>query len=359
MKYVVAQVHPVLCLNKQAFIDAIDTKVSSIIEETGPVDLIIFPEALGLWMCLMTPSTKLSQIFSRFLHKHQENVIKLTSIANQTDNQDYTDSAVVNLQFARPKDMSQYVSAASNANVLTSLSLLPEYQISAAEEPLKRSKWANKIAKIAEWVFMKVPLRFLAQYFRSEEMFQTYCDAFGTASKKYNLYIQGGSIIKREVGGVKNIAYTFDPEGNICCTQEKRHPIPFESMIGIKEGQGLQTWEIGDIKCGIAICADLNFEHDLVEELTLENCRFIASPSGGLVPSHIWKFDYEQDVKNAQEARAKECGVEIGRSYNAGDLLEGMLKFQGLSTIVNKSGLVSIVPEDKIFEEYNLVGELK
>lgn len=335
MKFVVAQVAPELCLTKELFYEKVDKKIANIIEQTGNVDLIILPEDLGLWMCLMEPTTFINKIFNKFLHKY--NPIVTLSEESFNYNQD---EILINLQFARPG------------------SILFDKNISTNEIIQKRSKIAKWFANFADWLFSKINLRFIAQYLRSNEITSTYKYTFSKIAKKYNIYIQAGSIYEKVIGGTKGIAYAFSPEGNIVCKQEKWNPIPFEGMLGIKNGSGYETFEVNGIKCGIAICADLNFKDNLVTKLASEGCKLISSPSGGIVPSHSWKFDYQVDVEEAQQARANENNVIIGRSYNAGDLLNGLLKFQGLSTIVEPNRLVSIVPEDKIVSEYNLIYEI-
>jgi len=233
------------------------------------------------------------------------------------------------------------------------LDVLDAYRIRGLSEP-KRSKFANWLADASDWLFSKIPLRFIAQYMRSSEMLDVYKEAFSKAALKYNVYIQAGSLFERVLNGTKNVAYTFGPNGAVICRQEKWHPIPFEGMLGILNGSGYQTFMVNGVLCGIAICNDLGFPNDLVAKLASEGCKFISGPSGGIVPSHMWKFDYKRDVEEYQQARANESGVVIGRSYNAGDLYGGLLKFQGLSTIVEPGRLVSMVPEEKIRDEYNL-----
>lgn len=344
MDFIVAQVSPVLCSTREKFISVIDEKISNIIKKEGDIDLIIFPEALGLWMSLMKPTTIFTSFFSKFLHTHKQNSVKILSKTEYNP-----DEIVANLQFAKPIDIKDNVSV---LGVLDEglFDCLDDYKI----KNNSRSKFENWLAKFSNFVFSKLPLKFIAQYMRSNEMLSVYKEAFSKAAKKYNVYIQAGSLFERVIGGTKNIAYTFDRDGQIVCRQEKWHPIPFEGMLGILNGSGYEIFSVDGIKCGIAICNDLGFANDLVAKLASEGCKLIAGPSGGIVPSHQWGFDYQKDVIEYQQARADECGVVVGRSYNAGDLLSGLLKFQGRSTIVEPGRLVAIVPENKIKEEYNL-----
>ena len=81
-------------------------------------------------------------------------------------------------------------------------------------------------------------------------------------------------------------------------------------------------------------------------------------PSGGMVPYHGWKWDFERDIKNAHWARSQEEDVVIVRPYNAGDLIPDALMFQGRSSVTtscNKtldgSGVLYLVPESDIAQE--------
>lgn len=343
MNFVVAQVSPVLCLNSKDFIQAIDGKIKEIINEYPGTDLILFPEALGLWMCMMQPTNWLSKIFSVFLHSHQHNAVRFLNVSNDIN----MDEFMANLQFAKPEK--PFIKKAETGL----LDAFPSYAIQS------KNSIANKLSNFANWVFSKVKLRFLAQWLRSKEMSKIYNTAFSLAAQKYNVYIQAGSIFERVPNGTKNVAYTFAPDGSEICRQEKWRPIPFEGMLGVIDGTGYQIFEVEGVKCGIAICSDLNHSHSLVEVLAQNGCELIAGPSGGIVPSHLWNFDYQRDIANAHLARANESNVMIGRAYNAGDLLGGILKFQGRSSIVEPNKLLKIVPKDKMLSSYNLDNEMK
>lgn len=343
MKFIVAQVAPQICLTKEDFIAVIDKKIKEITEQQE-IDMVLFPEALGLWLCLMEPKSKLSKIF---LHTHQQNTVKISNLNYDIDN---SDEIIANIQFAKPEKPNIEPSELSGKGLLD---CLPIYK-----DIVKTKSFQNKLGKFADWLFSKISLRFISQYLRSNEILTAYKEAFSLAAKKYNVYIQAGSIFERVIGGTKNVAYTFAPDGSIVCRQEKWHPIPFEGMLGIKAGNEYQTFEVAGVKCGIAICADLNYPNDIVDKLAKDGCKFIAGPSGGIVPSHGWNFDYKRDIEDCQQARANESGVIIGRPYNAGDLIGGILKFQGRSSIVKPGELVAIVPESKIKESYILRSEI-
>ena len=354
MKFLVAQVSPELCLTEKDFILAIDKKIFNITKDHDQIDLVFFPEALGLWLCMMEPTSWLSRIFSRFLHPHRANAVQMHKwIADDTDR---SDEIIANLQFARPeKKINNNITYKSMYGLLDSILSYNEVRFI---EP-KNIKLANFLTKISNWIFSKLSLKFLAQYLRSNEILSAYKSAFSLAAQKYNVHIQAGSLFERVIGGTKNVAYVFAPDGSIVCRQEKWNPIAFEGMLGVKPGSGYDTFDVKGVKCGIAICNDLGFKNNLVKVLSDAGCALVAGPSGGIVPSHLWKFDYKRDVEDCQIARAKESNVVIGRSYNAGDLLLGVLKFQGLSTIVDSKGLISIVPKERIRDEYNLVYEIE
>lgn len=318
MNFIVSQVKPKLCYTKEDFIDIIDEKISKIVSEYPSVDLILFPEAIGLWLCVMEPLSKISKFFYKFLP------VESLFISSKSFN---SELIAVELQFL-------------NLN-------------------LEKSSSKNWLIRLSNWIFRQLNLSFISYFLRSLDIFKAYKEAFSKASKKYNVYIQAGSIYEKTIKGTKNVAYTFSPSGDIVCRQEKWHPLDFEGMMGVKRGFNYQTFEIKGIKCGIAICADLNYKNSLVKKLSEAGCKFIAGPSGGIVPSYSWEFNYTRDVLDAQQARANENNVIIGRSYNAGGLLNDLIKFKGRSSIVEPNRLVAIVPEDNILSEYNLYGEIK
>lgn len=360
MKVAVLQARPKLCWSKAEFVSEIDRIVEETCLSHRP-DLIVFPECMGLWLIGMEATTKWRGLWARLLPGHRAQAERVRAcIATPWDQATYYETAV-NLQFSRPPR--RPVSAASSSGLLTSI---PEYSsISVSSASTGSSRFRMAVERAAEWVFNHLPLRFIAKRLRSQDEFEAYREAFSSAARKHSVHVQAGSIFVLVGDGVKNQAFVYGPDGSQVAMQEKIHPIPFETMIGVLPGSGTETFDVAGVRCGIAVCYDANFSMDHVDRLAKKGCRFICCPSGGIVPSHLWRWNYEIDIKDATWARSQESGVWIGRSYNAGDLIEHVLMFQGRSSITapigetsDGSGLVALVPEEDFLGSHTLACEV-
>ena len=356
MKVLVYQAKPRLCLTAEEFMVTIDDIVRRLKKEYDP-DLIIFPECLGLWMCLMQPVSFLSRFFSRFLPKHSSAARVAIAGIDGGWSDDVAERMAASIQFARPVGLG--VSAASDSSLLGSVRGYEMLRASIASEDSSRAR-AGWMERAAEWVFDHLRLRFIGMRMRSDEQFEAYHDAFAMAAARHWVAIQAGSIFVFKDGRLLNIAYSFGNNGLLAAEQQKIHPIPFEGMLGVEGGAGATSFMVKDVKCGVAICADVNFKDDHVKTLADLGCKVVCCPSGGIVPNHLWKFDFEKDVAACHLARSQETGTIIFRSYNAGDLIPGVLMFQGRSTItapkeIDEDGLVAIVPSSAFRNEAVLV----
>lgn len=360
MKVAVLQASPRLCWSKAEFVAEIDRIVGETCLSHHP-DLIVFPECMGLWLVGMEATTKWRRMWARLLPGHRAQAERVRAcIAGPWDQAEYYETAV-NLQFSRPP--TRPVSAASSSGLLSSL---PEYSsLSVSASADRSSRFRRVIERAAEWLFNHMPLRFIAKQLRSKDELEAYREAFSSAASKHSVHVQAGSIFVLVGGGVKNRAFVYGPDGSQVAMQEKIHPIAFETMIGVLPGTGAETFDVDGVRCGIAICYDANFPKDHIQRLADLGCRFICCPSGGIVPSHLWRWSYEIDIKEATWARSQESGVWIGRSYNAGDLIEHVLMFQGRSSITapvgetsDGSGLVALVPEEDFLGSHTLSCEV-
>jgi predicted amidohydrolase len=357
MRVAVLQIRPRLCWSRTEFESEIDSIVGSVVAEHDP-DLVVFPECMGLWLMGMEATTLWRRIWSWFLPGHSIEAQRVQAcITKEWDEAEYYEMAV-NLQFSRPPKRT--VAASSSGGLLSQIS---EYSmLSVSASGTGRSRFAETFRRGAEWLMNRLPFRFLAKRLRSKDELEAYQDGFSAAARKHEVYVQAGSLFVMEERGVKNQAYVYGPNGELVTVQEKIHPIPFEIMLGILPGSGLSTFEIAGVTCGVAICYDVNFPNDHVQRLADAGCRFLCCPSGGIVPTHLWKWDFEKDIKEATWIRSQESDVWIGRSYNAGDLIEHVLMFQGIASITaptddtdDGSGIVGIVPEDHLVKEHTLV----
>jgi predicted amidohydrolase len=354
MKIAIAQIKPKLCLNKEEFYFAIENIIESITQEHNP-DLILLPESLGLWMSMMKPVSLLSKVANWFLPSHDMLAYQIST--SNIEEYDLNDSyeIMAQLQFSRyTKRKNIYI---SNINQRT---LLDWEEYSESIGFSTKSNFRNWIIKISNWVFNHINLSFVGRFLKSKEQFKIYKETFSSVAKKHQVAIQAGSVfVQRNFNGIQNIAYTFNKFGEIISQQPKIHPISFENMIGILPGQGEDVFEIDGVKCGVAICVDVNFPHDHVHNLKKHGCKIIACPSGGLVPSHAWKWNFETEVKNAHWVRSQEEDVIIARPYNVGDLIPNILMFQGRSSATapremteNNDGVLYLVSQEDLIQEH-------
>lgn len=358
MRVCVYQAKPRLCMTSKEFEERIEDVVGRMKEYHSP-DLIIFPECLGLWMCMMKPSSSLGERCSVLLPKHSSTARSIASLIDGDEDVDISEMISAAIQFSKPERMPIGPSSGDSL-----LGMIDGYE-SLSELSCSRGHLSSGwIEKVSSWVFDHLHLDMIGKMIRSKEQMSTYTKAFSNASSKYGVHIQAGSIFALENGDLYNVAYAFDSSGRKVCEQKKINPISFEGMLGVKAGTGADSFFVGDVRVGIAICADVNFKDGHVKKLADMGCELICCPSGGIVPSHLWKFDFERDIASSHLSRSHETGVIIARSYNAGDLVPMVLMFQGRSSVTGPSdmgenGLIAIVPEDRMMDEEFIVFDIK
>lgn len=86
-------------------------------------------------------------------------------------------------------------------------------------------------------------------------------------AQELNIYLLGG-IIERDANDTKlmyNSCVVFGPDGSLIARHRKTHLCDFEGVREIKEvnylqpGNGITTFDVDGIKCGVAICFDAAF----------------------------------------------------------------------------------------------------
>lgn len=351
MKIVVLQIKPKLCMDKEEFYQAIEEGVQKALQFNP--EIIVFPEALGLWMSMMKPYGVFARIANWILPSHLQisQVIHSSSLTALNLEENY--KFLLCLQFSRYN--SNYVFEMKNIES-RNLSDIEAYNL---KEFKAQEKHSHLLAKVADWVFSHVNLSFIGRFLKSKEQLSIYKECFSAVAKKYQVNIQAGSIfVQTNLKSLHNLAFTFNALGEIISIQPKVHPIAFEDMIGVDAGSGEEVFDINGIICGVAICADVNFPNDHISRLKEKGCQVVFCPSGGMVPYHGWKWDFERDIKNAHWARSQEEDVVIVRPYNAGDLIPDVLMFQGRSSVTTScdktldgSGVLYLVPESDIAQE--------
>jgi len=103
-------------------------------------------------------------------------------------------------------------------------------------------------------------------------------EALSHIAKKYNMYIVGAYIAKRE-GKIYNIASIFDRQGKIVGEYRKTH-LPVGETWQTIPGDSLDVFELDFGKVGISICYDMSFP-EMVQSLALKGAEIIFHPTYG------------------------------------------------------------------------------
>ncbi|MBC7092342.1 MAG: hypothetical protein H5T50_10635, partial [Nitrososphaeria archaeon] len=91
---------------------------------------------------------------------------------------------------------------------------------------------------------------------RSKPMLETYVQVFKEVAKKSGCYVVAGSTFVKYEGKVRNISYTFDPDGRVVGVQQKVHITPPEYELGLhpSEIEKISAFDTAFGKIGVAIC---------------------------------------------------------------------------------------------------------
>jgi len=100
----------------------------------------------------------------------------------------------------------------------------------------------------------------------------------GAIANKYNMYIVGAYITKRE-GRIYNIASIFDRQGNIVGEYRKTH-LPVGETWQTLPGEDINVFELDFGTIGVSICYDMSFP-EMVQTLALKGAEVVFHPTFG------------------------------------------------------------------------------
>ena len=104
-------------------------------------------------------------------------------------------------------------------------------------------------------------------------------DFISNLSKKFNLNIVAGSVAAEVDGKFYNRCLVSNRAGKIVATYDKAHLFTFAGEEKIfTAGNKIITFEIDDIKCGIAICYDLRFP-EFIRKIALQGAEILFVPA--------------------------------------------------------------------------------
>lgn len=208
------------------------------------------------------------------------------------------------------------------------------------EEDYKSIEFQDKgicsaLNKFQNFVFSLIRLPMVGRILKSNRIVKIYKEVFSDIAQKRNCYISAGSIYEEHLDGIYNTAYVFDNNGKIICNQRKMKPIGVETSWGVNPGNKLETCKVGDLRIGIQICNDINY--DLYSVLhKREGVDLIICPSAGYVPAYSWVINHSDYVDIIRKRRDK-YGINYCRVYQCGSVNQ-FIKFNGLSSFATING---------------------
>lgn len=170
---------------------------------------------------------------------------------------------------------------------------------------------------------------------RSKLMLETYVKTFEEVAKKSGCYVVAGSTFVKFEGKVRNISYTFDPDGKIVGVQRKVHITPPEYELGLHPSsiEKIKAFETSFGKIGVAICYDSFFD-DVVSRLRKDGAEILIQPSANA----------ELTWDKAKEIWWKGCynmTKKYGFKYGVNPMGVGKIlgfQFEGVSSIIDSEG---------------------
>jgi predicted amidohydrolase len=109
-------------------------------------------------------------------------------------------------------------------------------------------------------------------------------------SRKYGVFIVGGSIAEKKGGDVRNTVYVFDREGNKIADYSKIHLFRLmDEEKFLASGDRIGSVQLGDVPSGVMICYDIRFP-ELARKLALGGAKVLFVPAEWPKPRlHHWR----------------------------------------------------------------------
>lgn len=144
-----------------------------------------------------------------------------------------------------------------------------------------------------------------------------YIELFNKLSKARNQVIIAGSTLEQEGPHTYNTAYIFDGKGNYV-KHRKTHIFPAESDWDTKEGDILETFDIGPVRIGVAICYEIEIP-EIATIYSRQGADIIFCPSYTFTEHGFWR------VRHCAEARCIENQLYVIHSPIIGEV-EGVIE---------------------------------
>ncbi len=128
--------------------------------------------------------------------------------------------------------------------------------------------------------------------------------AVARMSRETGAVVAAASLAERD-GGIVNEGYVY-AAGKPVGVQRKVHPMPNEEAWGLIPGEGFHVFEVGDLRLGVLVCADVLYP-EAPRIMSLDNVDIILNPV--MSP---WRGDDDEDV-----TRVARESMFVARSWDA------------------------------------------
>lgn len=153
----------------------------------------------------------------------------------------------------------------------------------------------------------------------------------GDLARQYKVNIVGGSIAELRDGRMFNTCYVLDRAGRAVARYSKVHLFQgMDERRWFTAGQGISTFSLDGICCGVMICYDLRFP-ELARRLVVAGAEIIFMPAQ-------WPNPRLQHWRTLIQARAIEDQVAVVACNRTG--VEGTNSFFGHSMVVDPWGQI-------------------
>lgn len=171
-----------------------------------------------------------------------------------------------------------------------------------------------------------------------------YLEMFRRFSRKYKIYIIGGSHPVFRDGLLYNTAHLFAPSGNVY-TQDKLHITPVERAEGnIHPGTAIRIFKTPLARIAIQVCYDIEFP-EVSRLLTLSGAEII------FVPFYTEEKKAYYRVRHCAQARAVENFIYVVITGSVGNMKTRIGSF------MHYSQAAILTPSDFSFPEKGIEGE--
>jgi omega-amidase len=189
---------------------------------------------------------------------------------------------------------------------------------------------------------------------QAADLFEKRKEYLQSLSVELSTVLVGGTLTESTPAGYYNTCYVFD-RGREVGSYRKVYPTAREQEAGVLQGREFKIFEIGGMRVGVLICADVLFEESF-QELSALRCQIAFVPTASPYrPNESVEEKFERDrtifVQGARKLQCpvvKTCGV--GTTFGH--------PIQGRSLIAIPEGVLTRAQPDQENEQVVLYATL-